>query len=175
MVYKTFRVNSKKISANNSISLKEELKDLIPFSNFEGHYGGKVDGLEDTIGVFLIPIIYFPSSSRNQISTFKDINADLDVKIKKSDIESYFNQVSILDDIFETDLTVGTYVENTSWVLKEDHCKFLGTSEDKINIEQCKSICSEDKCSSYALKGNNIVCNSCINGYYLVENTCKIK
>ena len=135
MVYKTFRLNSNKISVNNSCSVKEELKDLIPFSKFEGHYGGKVDGLKDTIGVFLIPIIYFPSSSRNQISTFKDINADLDVKIKKSDIESYFNQVSILDDIFETDLTVGTYVENRNWVLKDDKCKFLGISEDRTDIE----------------------------------------
>ena len=65
MVYKTFRVNSNKISVNNSYSVKEELKDLIPFSKFEGHYLGKVDGLEDTIGVFLTPVIYFPSSSKD--------------------------------------------------------------------------------------------------------------
>ena len=86
MVYKTIKVNSNKISVNSSYSLKEELKDLIPYSKFEGHYGGKVDGLEDTIGVFLIPLIYFPASSRDQISIFKDMDGFLDVKIKKSDI-----------------------------------------------------------------------------------------
>ena len=135
MVYKTFRVNSNKISVNNSYSVKEELKDLIPFSKFEGHYLGKVDGLEDTIGVFLTPVIYFPSSSKDQISIFKDIGGYLDVKVKKSDIESYFNQVSTLEDTFKTDLTVGTYVENRNWVLQEDKCKFLGISDSRTEIE----------------------------------------
>lgn len=135
MVYKTFKINSNKISANNSLSLKEELKDLIPYSKFEGHYGGKVDGLEDTIGVFLIPLIYFPASSRDQISIFKDMDGFLDVKIKKSDIESYFKQVSDLEDIFESDLTVGTYVENRNWLLQEDKCEFLGISDSRIDIE----------------------------------------
>ena len=136
MVYKTFTLNSNKISANNSISLpKHEFKDLIPFSDFEGHYDGKVDGLEDTIGVFLTPIIYFPSSSRGQISIFEDINGYVDVKIRKSDIKSYFKQVSVLENIFETDLTVGSYVENRNWVLQEDKRKFLGISEDRTDIE----------------------------------------
>ena len=35
IVYKTFRVNSNKISVNNSYSVKEELKELIPFSKFK--------------------------------------------------------------------------------------------------------------------------------------------
>ena len=135
MVYKTFKINSNKIYVNNSFSVKEELKDLIPFSKFEGHYGGKVDGLEDTIGVFLIPIIYFPSSSKDQISLFKDSYGYLDVKVKKSDIESYFKQVSTLEDTFETDLTVGTYIENKNWVLQEDKCKFLGISDSRTEIE----------------------------------------
>ena len=135
MVYKTFKINSNKIIKNTRCNLKEQLKDLIPFFKYEGHYGGKVDGLEDTIGVFLIPYIYFPSSSESQISKFKDIDGDVEVKIKKSDIESYFNQVSPLEEIFETDLTVGTYVENRNWILQEDHCRFLGTSDDRIDIE----------------------------------------
>lgn len=135
MVYKTFRINSNKIIKNTRYNIKEHLKDVIPFFKYEGHYGGKVDGLEDTIGVFLIPYIYFPSSSESQISHFKDINGYVDVKIKKSDIESYFNQVSPLEDIFETDLAVGTYVENTSWVLQEDKSRFLGISNDRIDIE----------------------------------------
>ena len=135
MVYKTFRINSNKISVNKSYSLKEELKDLIPFSKFEGHYGGKVDGLEDTIGVFLIPFIYFPASSRDQISIFENMDGFLDAKIKKSDIKSYFNQVSNLENIFETDLTVGTYVENRNWLLQEDKCKFLGISDNRVDIE----------------------------------------
>ena len=135
MVYKTFKINSNKIIKNSRYSLKEHLKDLIPFYKYEGQYGGKVDGLEDTIGVFLIPYIYFPSSSESQIFHFKDIDGYVDVKIKKSDIESYFNQVSPLEEIFETDLTVGTYVENRNWILQEDHCRFLGTSYDRIDIE----------------------------------------
>ena len=135
MVYKTFRINSNKITIKSRYNLKEDLKDLIPFFKYEGHYGGKVDGLEDTIGVFLIPYIYFPSSCEEQISIFKDINTYVDVKIKESDIKSYFNQVSDLEDIFETDLTVGTYVENRNWVLQEDKCRFLGISEDRTDIE----------------------------------------
>ena len=135
MVYKTFKINSNKIIKNTRINLKEHLKDLIPFFKYEGHYGGKVDGIEDTIGVFLIPYIYFPSSSESQISPFKDIDGYVDVKIKKSDIESYFYQVSDLEKIFETDLTVGTYIENRNWVLQEDQCRFLGTSDERIDIE----------------------------------------
>ncbi|MBR5503442.1 MAG: AAA family ATPase [Methanobrevibacter sp.] len=136
MVYKTFRVNSNNISIKKRYNLpKGDLKDLIPFSNFEGHYGGKVDGIEDTIGVFLTPFIYFPSSCESQLSNFKDITGFVDLKIKKSDIESYFNQVSNLEDIFETDLTVGTYVENRNWLLQEDKCEFLGISDDRIDIE----------------------------------------
>ena len=136
MVYKTFKINSNKISINSSYTLpKEELKDLIPFFKFEGHYGGKVDGLEDTIGVFLTPTIYFPASSKGQIPDFNNFNKYVDVKIKKSDIENYFNQVSDLEEIFEADLTVGSYVTNRNWVLQEDRCKFLGISDDRINIE----------------------------------------
>lgn len=67
MVYKTFRENSNEIFKNNRYNLpKKDLKELIPFSNFEGHYGGKIDGFEGKIGVFLTPYIYFPASCKDQ-------------------------------------------------------------------------------------------------------------
>ena len=135
MVYKTFKLNSKKITKNSTISVKEYLIDIIPFEKYEGHYSGKVDGLDDTIGIFLIPYIYFPSSSDSQISQFKAIDSYVEVKINESDIKSYFNQINDLDEIFKTDLTVGTYVENRNWVLQEDKCRFLGISEDRTNIQ----------------------------------------
>ena len=135
MVYKTFKMNSKKITKNSTISVKEYLIDIIPFEKYEGHYSGKVDGLEDTIGVFLIPYIYFPSSSDSQISQFKAIDGYVEVKINESDIKSYFKQVSKLENLFKTNLTVGTYVENRNWVLQEDKCRFLGISEDRTNIQ----------------------------------------
>ena len=136
MVYKTFRVNLNEISKNRKYNLpKIDLKDLIPFSCFEGHYGGKIDDLEGKIGVFLTPYIYFPASCEKQISDFKNIDEWADIEIKESDIESYFNIVSDLEDIFETDLTVGTNVENTKWGLREDKCKFLGISDDRKDIE----------------------------------------
>ena len=135
MVYKTFKLNSKKITKNSTISVKEYLIDIIPFEKYEGHYGGKVDGLDDTIGIFLIPYIYFPSSSDSQISQFKAIDGYVEVKINESDIESYFYQINDLEEIFKTNLTVGTYVENKNWVLQEDRCRFLGISEDRTNIQ----------------------------------------
>ena len=40
-----------------------------------------------------------------------------------------------MEDIFESDLTVGTYVENRNWLLQEDKCEFLGISDSRIDIE----------------------------------------
>ena len=136
MVYKTFKVNSTEIYKNNRYNLpKKGLIGLIPFTKFEGHYGGKIDDLEGKIGVFLTPYIYFPASCENQISDFKNIDELVDISIKESDIESYFNIVSDLEDFFETDLTVGTNVENRKWILSEEKCQFLGISDDRTDIE----------------------------------------
>lgn len=135
MVYKTFKLNSKKITKNSAISVKEYLIDIIPFEKYEGHYSGKVDGLDDTIGIFLIPYIYFPSSSDSQISQFKAIDGYVEVKINESDIESYFYQINDLEEIFKTELTVGKYFETKNYVLQEDKCRFLGISEDRTNIQ----------------------------------------
>ena len=135
MVYKTFKLNSKKITKNSTISVKEYLIDIIPFEKYEGHYSGKVDGLDDTIGIFLIPYIYFPSSSDSQISQFKAIDGYVEVKINESDIESYFYQINDLEEIFKTELTVGKYFETKNYVLQEDKCRFLGISEDRTNIQ----------------------------------------
>ena len=135
MVYKTFKLDSKKITKNSTISVKEYLIDIIPFEKYEGHYSGKVDGLDDTIGIFLIPYIYFPSSSDSQISQFKAIDGYVEVKINESDIESYFYQINDLEEIFKTELTVGKYFETKNYVLQEDKCRFLGISEDRTNIQ----------------------------------------
>lgn len=136
MVYKNFKVNSNEIYKNNRYNLpKKDLIDLIPFTKFEGHYGGKIDGIKGKIGVFLTPYIYFPASCETQISGFKNIDELVDISIKESDIECYFNIVSDLEDFFETDLTVGTNVENRKWILSEEKCQFLGISDDRIDIE----------------------------------------